>query len=324
MSRITFKNQPKLLEHDVDRKFNERRMALVPLIRDYLSTHALFKDKDVSVSFLEKGVGSLVSKVEISEKTFVLKVPLSLTFSRGQGLFLRVWESVGVKVPRIYEEGSFGELSYILMEYIDAPVLTDAFQGEDLAKEKLYITLGKTLRLMHTPKSDGYGSVVNGRAEYSRFIDWVSGPDMQKRVDYINEHKLLSIEHGSLPIAFEIMTAHAESQKYSSYCHDDFGTSNIFATDPITVFDPNPRFNNGYMDLGRSIVMLAGNRQTDLQIEQLIEGYFGNESYNKKALQAAVLINATMKLPYSHKKGRTELISNIQKFLSERSGLLDK
>ncbi len=120
------------------------------------------------------------------------------------------------------------------------------------------------------------------------------------------------------------MNAYAESQKQSSYCHDDFGTSNIFATDPITVFDPNPRFNNGYMDLGRSILMIAGSEQPGPKIEQLIEGYFGQEPYSAKALQSAILINAAMKLPYSHKKGRTELTSNIQKFLSERSGLLNK
>ncbi len=299
-------------------------MALVPIIQNYLAIHALFGTKDVAVSFVEKGVGSLVSKIETGEEVFILKVPLSIAFSKGEGLFLKVWESAGVRVPHVYEEGSFGELSYILMEYIDAPVLTGTFHEVDSLGEKLYVGLGKTLRAMHTPKAEGYGSVIDGRAEYPRFVDWFKGHDMQKRINYVKEQSLLNDEHGSLLVAFETMNIHAESQKYSSYCHDDFGTSNIFATDPVTVFDPNPRFNNGYMDLGRSIVMLAGNQQAELQTEQLIEGYFGAEPYDAKVLQAAIFINAVMKLPYSHKKGRTELILNIQKFLSKRSELLNK
>lgn len=322
MTQITLLNQPKLSEHEVDKKFNERRTQLVPIIQKYISDHVLFKNLDVSVYFIEKGVSSLVTKIETTEKTYILKVPLSLTFANGEGMFLKVWQQGGIKVPRIYEEGLFGDLNYILMEYIDTPTLGDKYGREELIEKKIYTTLGRTLRMMHTPKTEGYGSVVHGKAEYARFSDWLNGPDMKKRVNYIHEHAIISHEHGSLSSAFELLSAYVESENGSSYCHDDFGTSNIFATDPITVFDPNPRFNNGYLDLGRSIVMLAA-RNAIAEIEQLIEGYFENNPFNKKILQASVLINAVMKIPYSHKKGRVEIISNIQTYLMENKSILE-
>lgn len=322
MQNVILRNEPKLSEHDVDRKFNDRRAGLVPRIKDYISKHSLFQDKEVSVTFFEKGVGSLVARLETGDRKFILKIPLSLNFSKGETLFLRMWEGVGVKVPHVYEEGAFGELSYILMEYIDAPLLGDAYGPDESLQKEIHVELGKTLRRMHEPQAEGYGSVVEGRAEYARFEDWFDGPDMRKRIDYVRENNLLGDEHGPLAEVRKALIDHVSAENKSSYCHDDFGTSNVFATDPITVFDPNPRFNNGYLDLGRSIVMLAGHSKTK-EIEQLVGGYFGGESYDRGALQAAVILNSYMKLPYSHKKGRAEMVSNIKKYLAQNRRLLD-
>ncbi|HVY56201.1 MAG TPA: phosphotransferase, partial [Thermodesulfobacteriota bacterium] len=179
MPNVTLLNKPELSLHDVDRKFNDRRTGLVPMIEEYVSKHDLFKGKDVSIYFIEKGAGSLVAKIETNDEKLILKVPLSLAFSKGEGLFLKTWENAGVKVPRVYEEGSFGELSYILMEYIDAPVITGRYSPEESLKKKIYVDLGKTLRTMHAPKAEGFGGVVDGKAEYSRFSDWINGPDMK-------------------------------------------------------------------------------------------------------------------------------------------------
>jgi hypothetical protein len=51
---ITFKNEPLLSPHEVDQKRNDRRMALIPHIQDFLSHDELFKDTDVTVEFSHK------------------------------------------------------------------------------------------------------------------------------------------------------------------------------------------------------------------------------------------------------------------------------
>ena len=107
-SGITFLNEPKLSPHDVDQKFNERRISLVHDIKDYISTSTLFKNKQTSITFVEKGVSSLVSIIETDGKKMVLKIPLSLTNSFGEAQFLKVWEQAGVRVPHVIDEGFIG------------------------------------------------------------------------------------------------------------------------------------------------------------------------------------------------------------------------
>ena len=66
--KITFTNEPKLSEHEVDQKFNERREKLVPLVRDFIAQHPLFSGKNVNVTFIHAGISSLVSIVETPGK----------------------------------------------------------------------------------------------------------------------------------------------------------------------------------------------------------------------------------------------------------------
>lgn len=319
-SKIVFSNEPKLSEHEADAKFNERRTSLVPHVKDFISSHPRFKNKDVSVTFAQKGISSLISIIETPDEKLVLKIPLSVSHSRGEAQFLKVWEQEGVKVPHVFTEGEIGGHPYTLMEYIDAPILGDVYTNEELIEKKIYLEIGRMLRIMHIPEAEGYGLVVNGKAEYKEFSEQLEGHDMQKRFQYVKENKLLGDEHGSLDIALKILLEYVHGKK-SSYCHDDFGPNNMFATNPITVFDPNPRFSNGYLDLGRSLAVRIGH---NISPEQMIEGYFGDEPYNKEVLHSAILLNIYMKLPYKHKTNKQKVIKNLQEYLIKNKHLLEK
>ncbi len=321
MTKVSFINQPKLSEHEAQKTFNERRIALVPHIKEFISLHERFTNKEVRVYFSEKGVGSLVAILETSNEKLVLKIPLSLTFAEGEDLFLRTWAEAGVKVPQVIEGGKINGHSYILYKYVEAPVLGDTYTHEELVEKGVYLEMGKTLRRMHKPEAHGYGRVVEGGAEFQLFEQWLSGPDMQKRIDYVIENNLINEEHGSVEVVIEILKDLVGKDKKSSYCHDDFGASNIFATTPITVFDPNPRFNHGYLDLGKSIVNQLAHGAFP---QEFVDAYFGDESCDQKALHASVFINACMKLPYQHKKNKPEIIGNIQNYLVQNKYLLER
>ena len=172
--------------------------------------------------------------------------------------------------------------------------------------------MGKILRLMHNSKAEGYGRVIDGKAEYAKFNDWLFSEDIETRVAYVKEHALLGDEHGSLSRVFKVLGAYINGQTNSSYCHDDFGASNIFATSPLTVFDPNPRFNNGYIDLGRSIVKHISE---GINPAQLIEGYFDYSEYNEPMLHASILLNTYMKFPYWERVKKVKCIQRMQKYL---------
>lgn len=311
MVKIIFRNQPKLSEHAVDQAFNERRQALVPFVEEYITNQDIFKNKEVGVTFSHHGVSSLISIIDGGEKKMVLKIPLSLSVSEGEAIFLKVWEKAGVSVPHIVDDGYINGHPYIFYEYVDAPLLGDVYDHEAKIKNGIYLEMGQTLRMMHEPRAEGYGMVVKGKAEHSTFEGWLNEPHMRERIDYVKEHKLLGEEHGSLEEALQVLTEHVNKEDKSSYCHFDFG-GNIFATKPITVFDPNPGFHNGYLDLGRTIV---NHLAVGIFPAQIVEGYFGGKVYNKKALQAAVLLNAYFKLPHQHKRNKSEIIKNIQDYL---------
>ncbi len=309
-----FTNAPKLSEHEADTHFNERRLTLAAHLGDFIVSHSRFQNKEVSVTFAHKGISSLISIIETSDEKLVLKIPLSQSHAGGEAQFLKVWEGAGVKVPRVIEEGTFEEHSYTMMEFIDAPVLTDAYSVEEREEKGIFLEMGRTLRRMHGPEAEGYGRVVEGKPEFANFNDWLYSEDMEKRVAYVKEQGLLTEAHGSIAQAFETLEAHVKADPKSSYCHDDFGGANIFATAPITVFDPNPRFNNGYLDIGRSVLIHQAN---GVSPTQLIEGYFEDGLYDKETLYAAILLNTYTKFPYWHKVKRTEQIQRMQVYLTD-------
>ncbi len=318
-SVVTFLNQPKLSEFDIQKGFNEKRLALVPLIENLLANHQLFKDNPISVTFSEKGVGSLVCIVDANNQKIVLKVPLGKTVASGEVMFLKVWEQAGVKVPQIIEEGLIADLPYILMEFIEAPILSDV-SSEDKKDKWSSFELGRILRTMHVPKAVGYGSVIDDKAEFQTFEDWLGSKKIREGIEYIKNNGLLPIEESQILRVFSVLTDHAKNTQ-SSYCHFDFGASNIFATVPVTVFDPNPQFNNGYLDLGLSVFnsITAG---TDPK--RLIEGYFEHEACDQKVLFASVLVSSFVKLPPRHKKGKFDNIENMKRYFIENQHFLEE
>lgn len=312
-SKITFLNQPKLSEFDIQKGFNEKRLSLVSLIEDVLSKHPLFNGCLLNITFIEKGAGSLVCIIDGNNQKMILKIPLSKTTTQGEVMFLKVWQQAGIRVPQIIEEGLIGDFSYILMEYIDAPVLSDV-SSKDKKVEWSSFELGRVLRTMHVPIAHGYGRVIDGKSEFQTFEEWLGGKKIRESIEYIKNNNLFPIDDLKITKIFSTLTEHVKNNQ-SSYCHFDFGNSNIFATIPVTVFDPNPQFNNGYLDLGLSVFncIAAG-----VDPKGLIDGYFEHEPCNERVLFASVVLNCFVKLPSRHKKEKFEDIKNIQQYITER------
>ncbi len=318
---ITFKNQPKLSGFDIDKSADELRISLIPHIKEFLESDDLFKDKGVSIEFSHAGVSSLVGFVEVEGNKYVLKIPLfNSSYAGSEASFLKIWEVANVPVPHVYKEGMIGGRTYVLMEYVDAPILLDVIKNGD-AKEDISVELGKTLAQMHTSRAEGYGRVVEGKPQYETFKDWISNEDIQDRISYVKEHNLLTDEHGPIERAIDILSKYAESKSSSTYCHFDFGASNILATEPPTVIDPDPMLNNGIIDIGRSMLLAISGGDDG---EQLKQGYFSNEEYNAQALQAAIILSAYWKFKYWHKKGKTEEIETVKNYLTKTRHLLIK
>lgn len=314
-SRVVFKNQPRFLSHEVQRESNKRRQNIVAHLDGFFASHELFAGKEISVEFSHEGISSLVCFFEVGDTKYVLKVPLGVKSPEGEGMFLKAWESAGVKVPHVFDEGKIAGHPYLIMEYVDAPLLykIPKTEGEGESFE-----LGKILHTMHRPEAPGYGFIFEGKTHYKSFKDWVESEDLQKRIRYVTEQKLLTDEHGSLSQAISVLNEYCQKENKSSYCHFDFGSGNILATKPFTVIDPNPMCNNGVIDLGRSMVLAISGGHTSAS-EEFLKGYCSlGFSVPPEVLRASILLNVYMKFYYWHKVDKTSHIKRVQEYLLQK------
>ncbi|MFA7192470.1 MAG: phosphotransferase [Candidatus Paceibacterota bacterium] len=322
-TEVNFTNQPKYSEHEVDNDFNERREALLPLIKEFISTHPLFLNKKVDVTFMHSGVSCLVCRIDAPENKIILKIPLSIINPRLEGKFLKAWEDVGVKVPHVFEEGPIGNHFYILMEYIDAKTLNEVSTHEELLEKDIYRELGAIMRKMHQVKSYGYGEAVNteDKPKYKNAEEWLNNDERLKGIlKYTTDHNLLDDEkHGSLEYSINIIKTKTLPKNETVYCHNDFGKNNILATNPPTIFDPWPSFNHPYMDIARMIAV-AGSESVE---REFTAGYFDGEFCDRQLLQAFVVLNVAIKIPYAHKQNALGRIEKMHKYLENTKKYLD-
>ena len=315
MSQIKYKNKPKLSEHEIDKISNDRRITLVPLLESFLSSDEMFVGKDISVEYSHQGVSALVAFIEAGADKYVLKIPLNPT-AEGEALFLNKWEEVGVTVPHVYKEGKLGDHPYILMSFVDAPMLSESIKN-GLVKSDIWVDLGKILHNMHKPSAEGYGCLVDGKAEFTTFKDWITSEKVQEKIKYVEEAGLLDTKLWPISNVIDTLVAYDERNPKSSYCHMDFCADDIMASVPLTIIDPDPMFNNGIIDIGRSLQVLSAQGNYD-HVEDLKEGYFSNNaSYDKSALRAAIILSAYMKFRYWHKTGRDKEMAMVRKYLIE-------
>jgi hypothetical protein len=315
---VVFTNQPKLSEHAIDEEHNARRVALVPHIARFAGEHARLKDQSVQISFFHTGISSLVCLFKTEREKLVFKIRIGSRHREGEGAFLRAWEKSGATVPKVFEEGVIDEHPYLLMEHIEAPTLMEAVDAKRPIEHDIFRQMGVLLRTMHGASALGYGRMVDGKAEFENFEGWLKNGDIRKKIEYVREHVLLpDTIFGSLKAALKILSEHVSGDPRSVYGHNDFSPPNIFATTPLTVFDPDPMFHHPYVDLARSIILIS---ITGVELggpsAAMTEGYFSEDaSFDQKTLRAGVLLQAHLKFPYWHSTKQIQRIERVQEYL---------
>lgn len=297
---IVFTNDPRFSEHDADRKFNDRKKVLLPELERFIKSHELFSQGVTRITFFHTGVSSLVALLENNSQKYVMKIPLSLLDTGLEGVFLKKWQALGVVVPRVIEEGRIGGHYYTLMEYVDAPSLAKRYSREEMLGQKIYYSMGATLRKMHSHQLAGFSNIVNTsrEPEYPDVESWLEGDQrMKDQVAFVKNSGLLKeCREDLIDAALQYLSKSLKGNTATVFCHNDFNPNNIFATDPITVFDPWPCFHHPYMDLARTLVI---SHITDSEIrDQLLDGYFKDESYDEALLHAFIVLNIFVKLKY--------------------------
>jgi aminoglycoside phosphotransferase (APT) family kinase protein len=310
--QVRFKNGPRLSGREGDKKYDDRRVALVARLPQFIESHPLFDGDEAIVEYAHTGVSSLVCFITTSKGRYVLKIPLAVPVTEGEARFLKAWEKAGATVPHVFDEGMLGEHAYLIMEYVDARLLSE------IAKEKrmsdIYEHMGRLMRVMHGARGEGFGHIKEGRPKFASFKEWIDSDDVWRRVREVQSYGIVGEKYGSIERAREILLKHHEQHHLSVYCHFDFGKSNLLATDPPTVIDPFPLMCDPMIDVGRTahLISMGSASAADL----FTKGYFGNDDVDPSVLAASILLSAYLKFHFWHKVGKTEAIEQTKVYLA--------
>lgn len=319
---ITFLNEPKLSGHEVDKVLDEGRVFMVPKIEEFISSHPLFNNEQTNISFFHTGVSSLVSLLESPTNKYILKVKLRKSDANMESTFLKKWESIGIKVPHVYEDGEIEGYNYTLMEYIEADILNKKYTTDELIEKNVFFEMGQILQKIHTVETTGFGHWdKEENAKFNSFSEWLlNDTNIQNQLSYAKENNLLPEEiFGTMEMATNKLISYLNENNQSTYCHFDYSPGNVLDTDPITVFDPACIINNPYIDLAKSLVQSLSHCPNYKVAEQIIDGYFKSkkQEYNKEILKYSLLFAAYTKFPYWHKKNKTKQIDFVKDYIRD-------
>jgi fructosamine-3-kinase len=315
-SQITFVNQPRV--HILDTAEDQAFLLNVSdAIRRLISGSQEFSHHNVRVKFFHSGVTSVVCSITDNGNKTVLKVPAHANRGTGEGHFLKSWEDIGIAVPHVIAQGEILDRPYTLMSYIDAEPLNKAFSGRDILANGLFDEMGRTLRRLHTVTGRGYGRFQNGSGQYQDFATWLERY-VQWHISYVREKGLLNEnEYGSIEAACGVLSEFVRGDDRTVYCHDDLSVCNLLNTRPLTVFDPNPNVNHPYLDLAKSVILIA-KAEIDIMepAKRLIHGYLGSDPpIDPIVLRSCILLEAYLKFPFWDQTDQRPEINLVRQFL---------
>lgn len=329
-ARVEFADQPQ-----------KRNEQFAQAVAKFISDDSRFDGQKVRVQFPQTGATSFVCFLATDEGKMVFKVPSKPGYHAGELKAFAAWEKRGVAAPHIFENGTVEIVKddtaetqpYVLMSYIGEKPLNEAHTRDELLTEGIYADMGTLLRDMHetTPEEAGFGLIgPEGEAQFKHFGEWMNSEKMQKHIAYVIENGLADAD--AIAKARTVLLEYAEKNPRTTYCHMDFSPQNVFATEPLTVFDPGIELNLPYIDVGKTVVCNVPDGEE--AIEQILSGYERGDNksalplrLDRKVIQAAVVITALRKLVFLHKNAHEEKyagrVEALQKYFADHSSLLE-
>jgi len=287
---------------------------IIKWIPTYIASSKLLNISLSDITFLSGGVASVICRIDLKEKKYIIKVVTSKHSRKGVVLFLQRWREIGVRVPKVFDTGIIFDCPYILMEYIDALPISRAYTSQDLTAKNIFFTLGEILSAMHRVRAQGWGNVLRENGEFNTALQWYVSPEIQEQMETALQGGFLKKQEQKF---IEDFILYADKKQIITYCHNDFSPSNILLTKPFTVIDPTPVIHHPLFDAARTIVLLA-NFDVDMILasKQFIDGYIGDHKMPRE-LYGAILLQACFKFCYWRKIGKISSIERIGEFLKE-------
>jgi Ser/Thr protein kinase RdoA (MazF antagonist) len=205
------------------------------------------------------------------------------------------------------------------MDYIDARPLNATMTGEEVLNGHHFERMGQTLARLHAVTSRGYGRPRGEQGEYQHFHDWLRN-NAERHIAYVRQNNLLNEnDYGSVGFACGTLVEFVQRNDSSVYCHNDFSVANVLDTIPLTVFDPDPIINHPYLDLARSIILIANAKiQIVDAADQLLHGYVSVAGpIDVAILRASLILQVYLKIPFWNETRQYAKVALVQAYLRQ-------
>jgi hypothetical protein len=243
MNVITYKNQPVIKEwmSEGEKEFRKN-------IEDFTSNaiqqnQTLFLGDEITVTFFQKGVASVVGLLVQKDKKYVLKTCYKAHRAEIEAAVFKMWRDEGIATPYIFAQGSVNDFTYFIMEYIEAPTLLEVITEYPTKREEILKSIGKLFFKIHQVKIEGFSPL--------RMIDGKLRGSFDSSADYLDSYFMKEISDPNArelaDFCCSILLKHCKEE--ATIGHFDFGPKHIFSGSTVVVFDPDPQATFPIMDL---------------------------------------------------------------------------
>lgn len=331
MEKITFFNTCSVPEWMPEHKKEFRRNAN-SYFEKIMSSVSLFEGKEVTISYFQEGVGSVVAKITLSSgEIYVIKTTETTNRTVAEIKAYEAMSKHNVKVPKVYAEGVIDEYPFLVMEYFGEGTLQDALNEKKKTVDEVGKIKSEAFVNLQSIPGKGYGWPIENEGEFlignfsdiGSFIEeWFCKKEM---IEVAKKYEPSVSWNRELKTNSDIIRKENPGDK-SHLGSFDFQTAHFFATEPPTLFDPNPRLEPEYFDLAYLLVPSVDSTDNNFKLNKLIVSKFETSvgSIDKEKLLRALWLQtfrkATNLLLRSNEK-RTRRGLYMLKILSNKDGL---
>lgn len=280
-----------------------------------------------SIFFFPSGENSVVSKITTEQKPFVVKMRKDIGILEIEKTFLNEWSKQNVTTPKILTSHTSNKnlpVSILILEYINAPLLSDAMNPSEMLKKGITRKLGSILANMHKAKGEGFGIPRienNTRGKFDTFSEYIETNLFKEKLPWLVKKGILTQK--SIIFAQKAVTiieADIESGTLPSLIHNDFGPYNIFYTRPLTVFDPIPEINHPSLCLASLLLrhlIDSSDKSTEKEIQkekdEVLNGYRKITPISDLVIMSGSILKSLIILSRWQKKHKHQKIKLLSK-----------
>ena len=310
----------------------EFRSGIPGIIVDALQQDLLKSKGPYELTYINRQSGeeAVVCKVELCDgKAYALKIVRTVGVVSSEANFLNAWNDQGVQVPHIHNVYKFNDkIDILVMDYIDAPLLSEQYSSDERVRLGLSFEMGKILAQMHGVKGEGFGRPDNVNCFRGRFTSFAEemNYEFNKRLPFLIDQGLVNSNcEKKVESSIEILNKEFQS-KPPSLTHCDFRPRNIFYTqhNGLIVFDPNCRITVPTMCLALSLIRLAceGDTANPEESRKFLEGYTETLPIDQDMLRASILLRALLVLSTWVKKSKINDTSRLLAWLTNNKVMM--